>query len=66
MITEEQAKKLWCSQVRFDNDTNDNLCIASGCMMWRWSRTVFATLESEIDKKVQHKTGYCGLAGKPE
>lgn len=38
-------------------------CIASGCMMWRWSALAMdraRTGVADVDK------GYCGLAGRPE
>lgn len=70
MHTEEQAKKLWCPEVRkimeanggrngiaaTSINTEDALCIASECMHWRWAQRF-----EECDAA----TGYCGLSGRP-
>ena len=51
-VTEEQAAKLWCPMVRFNNVQDAafnrvhdpepigewNNCIGSRCMMWAWHR----------------------------
>jgi hypothetical protein len=62
MLTEEEARKKWCPNVRLNgggapfnrfNDGDDPpgaLCMASACMSWRWWDGGY---------------GYCGLAGKP-
>jgi len=39
---------------------NWDRCIASECMMWRWT-TVF----THGNTYSQHEQGFCGLAGKP-
>jgi hypothetical protein len=56
------------------------LCIASGCMMWRWARVrndEFNPMHSMISMTPSHpadapspwkasdEEGYCGLAGRP-
>lgn len=41
---------------------NDNKCIGSDCMAWRWRRRYE---NDDRDEKISHCTGYCGLAGKP-
>lgn len=71
LITEEEAKKKWCPELRLDGSNASMLdtgyvvyesspCIVSGCMMWRWSNKI----PYESGKKVAKK-GYCGLGGKP-
>ena len=64
-LTEENARKKWCPFARTsDGDASvsrfsqggadsDCLCLASGCMAWRWLT-------------VHEITGYCGLAAKPD
>lgn len=51
-----------------------NRCIASECMMWRWSAKSRCTNEKDLsyccvavyeDLPREQWTGYCGLAGKP-
>lgn len=74
-MTEEEARKKWCPMVRFAgqvlepayNRTNSGItlqqhdkCIASDCMMWRW------TFGKEDNRELYgDHTGYCGLRGKP-
>lgn len=59
------------------HDDNGFACIASECMAWRWRveveyPTAYHNLYSvgggvmEKPKRTQLKTGYCGLAGRPE
>ena len=62
ILTEDQAKTKWCPEVRLIEDHGKNilnnrgelgdvLCLASGCMAWRWATG-------------EHKAkGYCGRAG---
>ena len=59
-MTEAETKTKWCPMARaewgeaaIDRDYGGNafdacLCLASGCMVWRWDT---------------HKDGQCGLAG---
>lgn len=58
IVTEQQARKLWCPQMlaydRKDEDGDGVLdchCVASACMAWNW-----------WDDKGH---GWCGLAGLP-
>ena len=75
-MTEEQAKTKWCPMSRTGVDEvtanrgfngkifEEDKCIASDCMMWRWlswKPKGLTTWEIEFDKEAG---GYCGLAGK--
>ncbi len=64
LLTEDQARKKWCPMVIADVTARERICpgtnlpgvnasrcIASDCMMWRWSSN-FESL------------GFCGLAGR--
>jgi hypothetical protein len=50
MVTEDDAKKLWCH-------IDASHCIGCACMAWRWG-VDFGSNPREF--------GYCGLAGTPE
>jgi len=81
LVTEEQAAAMaCCGQTTFINlmrndgkeDTLTPLCcMGSTCMAWRWkNNSRFVTTEGP-DGAVRTvmgdpKTGYCGLAGRPE
>ena len=95
MMTEQEAKKRWCPMVRFSTGVDDGnasnrwlnypspaecSCIASGCMMWRWSEyqrewlgSVHPGGQCFWDSQVglyfretsEGTKGYCGLGGKP-
>jgi hypothetical protein len=68
-LTEKQAKRKWCPFTRVIHTAGDvplpanrfsdgqrataTRCIASDCMMWRWTGSA-------------PERGYCGLAGRPE
>ena len=57
------------------NDDKGTLCVASGCMAWRWGESKFEGAQAVVDAghgrqrigtvDVEIKRGYCGLAGKP-
>ena len=86
-MTEEEAKTKWCPYAMVaaitkefscnrDHDGaiyQDNMCIASECMMWREIRTSSGYKFSEPDKDGRVTClegpeivgGYCGLGGKP-
>ena len=64
-MTEQEAKTKWCPMIRssagiesncatntYDESYTHPSCIASDCMMWRWTDS-------------PHTKGYCGLGGKP-
>ena len=69
-MTEDEAKKKWCPMVRdgiepMGNTAGDenripdwSLCIASDCMMWRWS-------EGNGERGIGNEQGCCGLTEKP-
>ena len=70
-MTEDEAKTKWCPMARsVGNGENRTpfgaadascLCLASGCMAWRWARW-----DGEKAKNLDGKhTGSCGLAGRP-
>ena len=39
-------------------------CVADRCAMWRWSTPPHA--QDGIDRSHMQRTGYCGIAGRPE
>jgi hypothetical protein len=47
----ENALNKLCPMTPRGDYNDNNRCVASGCMAWRWFNT---------------QSGYCGLAGKPE
>lgn len=56
---------------RAENDGPITLCLASGCMAWRWVGYSIADdgadAKGTIFRFVKEVTqGYCGLAGRPE
>ena len=67
-MTEEDAKTKWCPMCRSagwggefsanrgkrGDFTDDECCVASACMMWRWNSLA-----------MMHGHGYCGIAGRP-
>ncbi|WP_454021255.1 hypothetical protein [Azospirillum sp. Marseille-Q6669] len=83
MMTEEEARTKWCpharasdqadppssvNRVRTNKPDGDCLCVASGCMAWRWSEEDCTPPGSNgIGEPVEaHAVGYCGAFGKPE
>jgi len=80
MHTEEKAKQLWCPMGRVAawNDeqgnsfpsplavTDNSVCKASGCAMWRWTLSPegAATQNARSNAGAVAK-GYCGLAVDP-
>lgn len=54
MYTEDEAKGKWCPYARCPDD---NTCVGSDCMMWRWVKAGSEVWLGEV--------GYCGLGGKP-
>jgi hypothetical protein len=74
-MTEEEARKKWCPQVRYFVDADGlgrtNMpedscrCIASDCMAWRWSYDWIKPHDTTLDEYAALSTtlGYCGLAG---
>jgi len=76
-MTEEQAKTKWCPMVRVFMSTEEGAaaasvnstqklehtrCIASGCMMWRWTK-VPEQVRVRDEIHMSNGEGYCGLAG---
>lgn len=64
----EQAKRTECplmmASARVDIDSvRGTVCIADGCMMWRWTRYVEVS-RSEYRWDGEGEDGYCGLAGR--
>ena len=54
IVSEDEAKRFWCPMVKnrgTENEpvTKENVCLGSGCMMWR-----YVDLSECYD-------GYCGL-----
>lgn len=81
MLTEEDARAKWCPANRWGQDPLAMQphefnpvpcrCIASECMAWRWVGTRIAFFDGDNGSgcSVQTptgKSGYCGLAGRPE
>jgi hypothetical protein len=67
IVTEEDARKRWCPEVRTPggnlvvhkgHDTRMGKCISSDCMAWRW-------FDNTDDQAIKEPLGYCGKAGKP-
>lgn len=52
LLTEEEARTKWCHCLRQEG-SEDNRCMASGCMAWRWAKGEWHGKEPR---------GYCGLA----
>ena len=75
-MTEDEAKLKWCPMARvadpaigtFNRDAVSSkhgiagwMCLASGCMAWRWELP-----DSElVGERSPLSRGHCGLAGKP-
>lgn len=45
----------------FHTTTHPVVCVASGCMHWRWGEPQF----DEDNRPIKDLRGYCGLAGRP-
>lgn len=75
-MTEEEAKTKWCPMVR-KTMWYDQVCLASGCMMWRWepygewcirlqdSKQSSPNMDMNERMILLPRNGYCGLGGKP-
>jgi len=80
-MTEQEARTKWCPMARSANNgvsinrtddcenkpDKDCMCIASGCMMWRWNPEP-EWVRGEDTKfgptmKLAKKTGFCCLGG---
>jgi len=70
LVTEEQAKEMWCPEARVIDDLSESAstarltcantrCIASKCMWWRLDPS-----NEGFTPPISLK-GYCGMAGKP-
>lgn len=94
LMTEEQARTKWCPHARivdgysegaggcnrWVNKSDEILCIASGCMAWRWRSkrsVVFSDrpdgddgLTGMVNERPNYEgdepRGYCGAFGRPE
>lgn len=83
LLTEKEAKEKWCPHSRqnwgdatYNRQDNGDaapscLCIASGCMAWRWEWTEdggFASLSGARGKRGEVPSdalGFCGDFGHP-
>lgn len=80
-MTEDEAKTKWCPMTRAGDinlgatenrpDGSFN-CLASGCMMWRWTTYYKNSKTGEAPMKpgayetgTAAQNGYCGLGGHP-
>ena len=67
-ITEAEAKKKWCpysmtaTDIRTGEASRASMCIASGCMAWRWYYPPDWDTEGQL-KALNEQTGYCGAFG---
>lgn len=64
MMTEEDAKNLWCPMT-FSSGTGAMRCRGSDCMAWR---RIAVPHVSDVNKdgtlvRIEEVQGYCGLAG---
>lgn len=60
---------------RFEDDPNGrprgSMCVASGCMAWRWGFSPREATAAAVDAPMTHAKrpfvadGFCGLAGRP-
>jgi hypothetical protein len=85
MWTEEEARARWCPLARYDKNNRhvagtvmkETLCVASGCMAWRWRHTKapMTPIErnafgknvglAEALQPTIYVEGYCGAFGAP-
>jgi len=77
-MTEDEAKQKWCPMFRVGDSlyvadadqtlaTTTNLgckCVASNCMMWRWSEKGKDGTPLPSGGTWKPGKGYCGLAGR--
>lgn len=75
MYDEQTAKTKWCPMVRdgggmrtarkrFNGRIEYSCCIASDCMMWRWTVSPSQVRHGKVLGNEQMiAVGYCGLAG---
>ena len=66
-MTEQEAKTKWCPMVkRVKSEVIDSrnlpYCLASACMLWRWSIPIEKV---SLQNEEEWSEGYCGLGGKP-
>jgi hypothetical protein len=79
MMSEQAAGERWCpwsrapaysSFIAVNRDPGAGvkaqcLCLASGCMAWRWHDPKLDDTQLRRQPNGQRR-GYCGIAGKPE
>lgn len=80
LMTEDQASTKWCPHARQsaedfstynrmeDGTVSEScLCVASGCMAWRWKRVRDDEGSADGGAAILTQTyGYCGAFGRPE
>jgi hypothetical protein len=65
LLTEKEAKDKWCSLV--GGTPEEALCGGSKCMAWRWKGTQMENPDYPVGVgSPVVRTGYCGLAAKPD
>lgn len=68
MHTEEEAQRLICPLLPGLPGAEVRSCLAGRCALWRWQPSLTVENPSRVPgaatQRIEHKTGYCGLAGK--
>jgi hypothetical protein len=65
IVTESEARRLWCPQMGISHGDGDvRCCMASSCAAWRWHewRMKRGPDGQFLNPAVQEQTGFCGLA----
>ena len=71
LVTEREAKFMWCPQGAPRTMTRTINCIGSSCMWWRWRDTLTENLTPVRVNQggglvdLEKRRGYCGMAGTP-
>jgi len=64
IVTEKEAAKIICHRmIDPDKPLQDQICVGSSCMAWRWIERLEAGPDSYVSEP--GPKGYCGSAGIP-